>query len=177
MHDPNGNFYASAHDALNRVTGVNGNGTTRRWFYYDNGEGNGATSGGYTGTAPSGITLSNQYGRMVEAATDSCVAVASHTPSTLITDEWFAHDKDGHIKHALQLTPHSTQYYESTATFFGNGVPATVDLANPSEYTMTYGIDGEGRFNKLTDTTASQDIVTGTTYFPAANPEVVSSNT
>jgi len=174
VHDPNGNLLCYAYDALNRVTGVNGNGTTCRWFYYDNGEGNGATSGGYTGTVPSGITLSNQYGRMVEAVTDTCIAVASHNASTLITDEWFAYDKDGHQATLWQLTPHSTQYYESTATFFGNGVPATVDLANPSEYTMTYGIDGEGRFNKLTDTTASQDIVTGTTYFPAANPEVVS---
>jgi hypothetical protein len=174
VSDPNGNLFCYSYDSLNRVTGVNADGTTCRWFYYDNGEGNGATSGGYTGTIPSGITLSNQYGRMVEAVTDACVAAASHTASTLITDEWFAYDKDGHQATLWQLTPHSTQYYESIATFFGNGVPATVDLANPSEYTMTYGIDGEGRFNKLTDTTASQDIVTGTTYFPAANPEVVS---
>jgi hypothetical protein len=174
VSDANGNLFCYSYDSLNRVTGVNADGTTCRWFYYDNGEGNGATSGGYTGTVPSGITLSNQYGRMVDAATDTCVAVASHTSSTLITDEWFAYDKDGHQATLWQLTPHSTQYYESTATFFGNGVPTTVDLANPSEYTMTYGIDGEGRFNTLTDTTAGQDIVTGTTYFPAANPEVVS---
>ena len=172
--DANGNTLCYSYDALGRVTLVNADGTTCRWFYYDNGEGNGTTSGGYTGTVPTGITLTNQYGRMVEAATDGCTAVASHTSSTLITDEWFAYDKDGNKTNLWQLTPHSTQYYHSTATFFGNGVPATVDLANPSLYTMTYGLDGEGRISTLTDTTASQSIVTGTTYFPAANPAVVS---
>ena len=61
---------------------------TCRWFYYDN-------SSGYTGTLPSGIALTNQYGHLVEATTDACVAVVSHTSSTIITDEWFAYDKDG----------------------------------------------------------------------------------
>jgi RHS repeat-associated protein len=143
------------------VNATNGTTSSCRHFYYDN-------SSGYSGTLPTGITLTNQYGRVVEAATDTC------SSGTLITDEWFAYDKDGNKLNLWQLTPHSTQYYKSTATFFGNGAPATVDLASPSLYTMTYGIDGEGRFNTLTDTTANQDIVTGTTYFPAANPEVVS---
>ncbi len=174
VSDPNGNLLCYSYDSSNRVTGVNANRTTCRWFYYDNGEGNGTTSGGYTGTVPTGITLTNQYGRMVEAATDGCTAVASHTISTLITDEWFAYDNDGRQLNLWQSTPHSTQYYQSTATFFGNGAPATVALASPSADTMTYTLDGEGRFNRITDATANQDIVTGTTYFPAANPEVVS---
>jgi YD repeat-containing protein len=159
--DPNLNKLCYSYDTLGRVTLVNANGTTCRHFYYDN-------SSGYSGTIPTGITLSNQYGRMVEAATDSC------SSGTLITDEWFAFDKDGNRTSMWELTPHSTQYYQSTATFFGNGVPATVDLASPSLYTMTYGLDGEGRMSTLTDTTANQSIVTGTTFFPAANPAVVS---
>jgi hypothetical protein len=86
------------------LTGVNADGTTCRHFYYDN-------SSGYSGTIPTGITLTNQYGRMVEAATDTC------SSGTLITDEWFAYDKDGDKLNLWQLTPHSTQYYQSTATF------------------------------------------------------------
>jgi YD repeat-containing protein len=161
IKDPNGNLLCYNYDALNRVTGVNADGTTCRHFYYDN-------SSGYSGTIPTGITLTNQYGRMVEAATDTC------SSGTLITDEWFAYDKDGNKTNLWQLTPHSTQYYQSTATFFGNGVAATVDLASPSLYMMTYGLDGEGRISTLTDTTASQNIVTGTTYFPATTTPTVS---
>ncbi len=172
--DPNGNTLCYSYDTLGRVTLVNADGTTCRWFYYDNGEGDGTSSGGYTGTVPTGITLTNQSGRMVEATTDGCTAVASHTGSTLITDEWFAYDQDGNQIDLWQLTPHSTQYYHShVASFYGNGLPTSVTLASPSLYTMTYGLDGEGRISTLTDTTASQNIVTGTTYFPAANPAVV----
>jgi RHS repeat-associated protein len=72
-----------------------------------------------------------------------------------------------------ELTPHSTQYYHSTATFFSNGTVKTVTLASPTLYEMTYGVEGEGRWNALTDTTTGHDIVTGTTFFPAANPAVV----
>ena len=133
VKDPNGNLLCYSYDTLSCVTGVNANGTTCRWFYYDN-------SSGYTGTLPSGIALTNQYGHLVEATTDACVAVVSHTSSTIITDEWFAYDKDGHKADLWELTPHSTQYYHShVASFYGNGVPTSVALASPSLYTMAYG--------------------------------------
>lgn len=168
VKDPNGNLLCYSYDTLSRVTGVNANGTTCRWFYYDN-------SSGYTGTLPSGIALTNQYGHLVEATTDACVAVVSHTSSTIITDEWFAYDKDGHKADLWELTPHSTQYYHShVASFYGNGVPTSVALASPSLYTMAYGLDGEGRPNTLADSTANQDIVTGTSFFPATMTPTVS---
>jgi YD repeat-containing protein len=166
--DPNGNLLCYEYDGLNRVIGVNADGTTCRWFYYDN-------SSGYTGTVPSGITLANQYGRLVEATTDTCIAVSSHTSATIITDEWFTYDKDGNKVDLWELTPHSTQYYHShVASFYGNGVPTSVALASPSLYTMEYGLDGEGRPNTLTDSTANQDIVTGTSFFPATTTPTVS---
>jgi hypothetical protein len=158
----NGNGYCYAYDALGRMTlayGLAPSGAKYcRRFYYDN-------STGYSGTIPSGITISNSLGRMVEAATDSCSA------GTLITDEWFSYDIDGHMTDMWELTPHSGRYYHSTATFYGNGAVDVLTLANPSLYTFTYGLDGEGRLN--TATSGSTNIVTGTTYNAASQPTVI----
>ncbi len=162
--DPNeGLATAYNYDSLNRLTSIikSTSGDTCRHFYYDN-------STGYSGTIPTGITISNGLGRIVEAATDDC------SGTHLLTDEWFSYDKDGRVSDQWQSTPHSTQYYHSVATFFENGEVETLQLASPSLYTMTYGLEGEGRWNTLTDTTASTNIVTGTTFYPAHNPAVVS---
>jgi YD repeat-containing protein len=177
--DPNGNTLCYSYDTLGRILLVEAtNGTTSscRWFYYDNGRGQGTASGGYTGTVPTGITLSNQYGRMVEATTDACTGVGSHTSSTLITDEWTAYDKDGHPTAEWELTPNSTQYYESTATYTGPTITA-LDLASPSLFTATYKLDGEGRWNALT--TGANTIVpsTGVTYNAAGQPTNISLGT
>jgi len=177
--DPNGDTLCYSYDTLGRILLVEAtNGTTSscRWFYYDNGKGQGTASGGYTGTVPTGITLSNQYGRMVEAATDACTGVASHTSSTLITDEWTAYDKDGHPTTEWELTPNSTQYYESTATYTGPMITA-LDLASPSLFTATYKLDGEGRWNALT--TGANTIVqsSGVIYNAAGQPTNISLGT
>ncbi len=157
--DPNGNVLCYAYDSLNRVTGVNANGTTCRHFYYDN-------STGYSGTLPSGVTTpTNSLGRMVEAATDAC------SSNTLITDEWFSYDKVGNQTDMWELTPNSGVYYHSTATFNGNRSIATVTLANPSLYTVTYGIDGEGRWNTIQNGSAS--VVNATTYNAASQPTII----
>jgi len=95
------------------------------------------------------------------------------TAAHQLTDEWFAYDDDGRVADIWQWSTHSTQYYHSHATFFENGAIKAIQLASPSLYTLTYGLDGEGRWNTLTDTTASQNIVTGATFFPAANPAVI----
>jgi YD repeat-containing protein len=93
--DPKGNLLCYSYDGLNRVTGVNANnGTICRHFYYDN-------STGYSGTIPTGITIANPYGKMVEAATDSC------SSGTLVTDEWFSYDSLGRQTDMWELTPHS----------------------------------------------------------------------
>jgi len=165
VKDPNGNLLCYAYDALNRVTGVNANGTTCRHFYYDN-------SAGYGGSIPSGVsTPTYSSGRMVEAATDSC------SSGTLITDEWFSYDQDGRLQDMWEMTPHSGQYYHSKASFLGNDTincVNTLQLLSPSLYTMTYTLDGEARLNTLTDTTASQNIVTGVAYNSGSQPTKVS---
>ena len=163
--DPNGNLLCYYYDTQGRVTEVNADGTACRYYYYGH-------STGYDGTLPTGVSLTNPYGRLVEAATDSCQT--THTTGTLLTDEWFAYDADGRILNMWESTPHSTQYYQSTATFYGNGAVNTLTLASPSLYEMTYGLDGEGRWNTLKDTTSNIQIVTGATYYPTANPAVIS---
>jgi YD repeat-containing protein len=145
VKDPNGNLICYAYDALNRVTGVNASGTTCRHFYYD------ATYG----TLPSGVsTPLNTLGRLAEDSTDNC-------SGSLITDEWHSYDDDGRETDYYQSTPHSTQYYHSKAAFYANGAINTIQLASPSLYTLTYGLDGEGRWDTLED--GSNMMVTGPT--------------
>jgi RHS repeat-associated protein len=158
----NGNFSCYQYDSLGRVTaitGVSGTNYLCKRFFYDN-------SSGATGTIPSGITISNPYGRVVEAETDNC-----SLPITPITDEWSSYDKDGHVTDIWEKTPHSGVYYHSVATFAGNGVPLTVQLANPSLYTMTYGLEGEGRLSTVKSGT--EIIVSGTTFNASAQPQYI----
>jgi hypothetical protein len=171
VKDPNLDLICYAYDSLNRVTGVNANGTTCRHFYYDN-------STGYSGSIPTGVTTpTNPYGRMVEAATDAC------SSGTLITDEWFSYDADGRLTDQWELTPHSTTYYHSTATFFGNGAVNTLKLVGPN-YTSTYGVDGEGRWNALSDSSGTTIVNasnttygTSTSYNPAGQPTQIALGT
>jgi RHS repeat-associated protein len=157
--DPNLNLICYAYDSLGRVTGVNANGTTCRHFYYDN-------STGYSGSIPSGVTTpANPYGRMIEAATDTC------SSGTLQTDLWFSYDKDGRTTDLWEKTPNSGTYYHSVATFFENGVVKTVQIANPSQYTQTYAIDGKGRWSSMSSSASGGvTVVSSATYNAASQP-------
>jgi hypothetical protein len=154
--DPNGNLICYKYDALNRVTGVNANGTTCRHFYYDT----------TYGTVPSGVTPIYTLGRLAEASTDNC-------SGTLITDEWFSYDTDGNKTDLWETTPNAGRYYHSTATFAGNGAVLTVDLKNPSEYTNTYTLDGEGRWTSLVNSGVPQTQVSSVAYNAASQPTQV----
>ena len=164
--DANGNKLCYSYDAMHRLTDVGNSAQSStnvcKRFRYDK------VSNGVV-AEPSGSTFTNLAGRLVEGETDSC-----STPITPVTDEWFSYDGNGNTLEMWEKTPHSGQYYDSKATFYGNGMVNTLQLASPSLYTMTWGIDGEGRWNALTDTTTNQKLVTGATFFPAANPAVVS---
>jgi len=153
--DPNGNLICYKYDALNRVTGINANGTTCRHFYYD-------TS---YGTVPSGVTTpTNTLGRLAEASTDNC-------SGTLITDEWFSYDKDGNKTDLWESTPNAGRYYHSTATFAGNGAVLTLNLK--TEYTNTYTLDGEGRWTSLVNSNVPQTQVSSVAYNAASQPTQV----
>ena len=162
----NGNFSCYGYDALGRTISIVGNysggGVVCRRFYYDN-------SSGATGTIPSGITINNPYGRMVEAMSNDCTWPV--TASSIITDEWFSYDKYGHTTDIWEMTPHSGIYYHSLATFAGNGVPLSLQLANPNLYSLTYGLDGEGRPSTLKEGT--ETIVAGTTFNASGQPTYI----
>jgi RHS repeat-associated protein len=144
--DNAGTYICYGYDALHRLVGV----LTRPsgpcfGFIYDSA----------TPPAGSGITVQYTAGRIVEAYTNN----DCNGTTNVVTDEWFSYDKDGHMTDMWELTPHSTQYYHSAATFAGNGVVTSLQLVSPSLYTMNYTLDGEGRWNKLAQ--GSSNIVTG----------------
>jgi RHS repeat-associated protein len=153
--DPNGNLLCYAYDGMNRIIATNANGTTCRHFYFD------ATYG----TVPTGVTTpTNTLGRLAEASTDNC-------SGTLSTDEWFSYDKNGNMTDMWQKTPNSGTYYHSTATFFANGAINTVKIANPNQYTQTYGLDGEGRLTSMSSSASGGvTVVSSATYNSASQP-------
>jgi RHS repeat-associated protein len=157
VKDPNGNLICYAYDALGRVTGINANGTTCRHFYYDT----------TYGAVPSGVTTPTYtLGRLAEASTDNC-------SGALITDEWFSYDKDGRKPDIWESTPNSGRYFHSSATFAGNGAVLTVNMANPSIYTNTYSLDGEGRWTSMVNSQASQTEVSSVVYNAASQPTAI----
>jgi RHS repeat-associated protein len=171
----NGNFTCYQHDPFGRLTTATDNGgpggsAPCRRYYYDN-------STGVLGAIPSGITIANPYGHMVEAETDTCAWPV--TSSSIVTDEWFSYDADGKVTAVWEMTPHSGSgsgyYYHSTVTYNPNGTVNTLQLANPSLYSMTYGLDGEGRWNTLSEG-SSQNLVTSTTYTAASQPTEIALN-
>ena len=134
----------TSHDTLRRLTDVGGRIFWRVGLNGVSSDSLRHTSNGVQ-TQPSGPRSTNVAGRLVEAETDGCPVAQA---VTAITDEWFTYDKDGNQTDIWELTPNSTQYYHSTATFSGPDL-LTVDLASPSKYTVTYGLDGEGRPNEI----------------------------
>lgn len=155
------------HDSLHRLTDEQSSSADQcKRFRYDK-----VTNA--VQAVPSGYSAMNVSGRLIEAETDTCSAYPP-TQATMITDEWFSYDADGNVTDIWEMTPHSGQYYHSKAAFYANGKVNMLQLASPSLYTMTWGLDGEGRWNTLTDTTSGKALVTGATFFPAANPAVVS---
>lgn len=155
--DPNGVTTIYFYDGLNRLHDINA-GYCRR-FRYDSG------SNAVTGSVPSGVTLANVSGRMVEAETDNCI-----NPITPITDEWFSYDADGHMTDMWEMTPHSGGYYHTTVTYSGNGVVNSLS-GIPGYSAYTYTLDGEGRPYGVTQSTSS--IINSVTYNAASKPTTI----
>jgi YD repeat-containing protein len=165
--DPNGITTLYLYDGLNRLTEVNAVTSYCKLFQYDSG------TNGILGTRPSGITLANTSGRLVEAAT---VSAPCTTPFSGITDEWFSYDAEGRLTDVWELTPHSGSYYHTSATYFANGAVASVSGV-PSVNGVTYGIDGEGRpttgnfgTTSVVYGTVTNGVTTGVTYNAASQP-------
>jgi RHS repeat-associated protein len=156
----NGSSVCYVHnDGFHRLTRTCGTSGTCQAFRYDN-------SAGVTGTRPTGITVNNSLGRMVEAETDNGTAWPPTTAS-IITDEWFSYSPRGEITDVYELTPHSSGYYHTTAAYWPTGALETLS-GIPGVPAINYGasgagLDGEGRVTQVTAASGTNP-VTGVTY-------------
>jgi RHS repeat-associated protein len=126
------NVTCTAFDALHRPTivtypsGPNATATPTKTFVYD------------AATVNSKV-MQLAKGRLAEAYTGP---TASKT-----TDLAFSYDADGRIVDFYESTPHSSGYYDVTASYWATGVLDT--LKGVSLPTLTYGLEGEGRQNTV----------------------------
>lgn len=141
------------YDNLNRVIGVGTSPTSDCYgFSYD-----------AQTTPPAGITINNGLGHMIEAYTSSGC-------TTTQTTEWFSYDKNGRMTDMWQLDPQSSPNYIHTSVgYYPNGIPSSLS-GLPGYPTITYGVEGEGRWS--TATLGSTAIVSGTTYGAVGPTEV-----
>jgi RHS repeat-associated protein len=151
--DPAGDNDCFEYDVLHRVWSV-GSRTGCKRFGYDNGN--------VIGSRPSGVTITNGLGRVVEAETDNCGA----WPPTPITDEWFSYSNRGEVTTFWESTPHSGGYYAMAASYWANGVLNVLNADSGYTYAMTWNVDGEGRV--YSTTAGGQNPLTSTVYNAAS---------
>jgi len=167
IKDANGNLLCFHYDALHRLTGVGTQSNPPNYAYckrfqYD------AASNGVNGSAPSGVTVNNVKGRLVEAETDNCSA----WPPTPITDEWFSYTVRGETSDIYEKTPNSAGYYHVNEQYWANG--ALKQLSGLSSLpTFTYTPDGEGRIYQVS-ASSGQNPVTNAVFNNASLPTTVS---
>ena len=156
-------------DALHRLTdtGTNsGTGNVCKRLRYDT-----ISSSNTVQPQPSGSTISNIGGRLVEAETDNCTAFPP-TPTSMITDEWFSYDVNGNLTDVWESTPHSAGYYHTTASYYPNHVVNTLG-GIPGFTTETYApLDGEGRWSAAFEGT--DNIVNSVVYDAMGHPTTIS---
>ncbi len=157
--DANGNVGCYAYDTADRLLGylISPNSTVSNCPNYIYGD--------QSYTPPTGVTINNGSGRLVEAS------IASNCEGTTSVDEWFSYDKNGRVTDVWESTPHSGGYYHTSVVYNPNGSPASLS-GIPGYGTFNFGVDGEGR--PSTATVGSTTLVNGVTYDAASNPLTVS---
>ena len=169
--DANGTATCLYSDGLHRVTdvGTNRGGTDRCQRYrYDNTQ-------GVLGTRPSGIAPSHPYGRMVEAATDTCASPI--TQSSLISDEWFSYDARGAATDYYQSSTNSGGYYHVQKSYAANSGTTTLQgftmntagVNTPFSDLLVFNQEGEGRPWGSWDASRSNYVYWTGTYYNTAS--------
>ena len=145
--DANGVTTCYIYDALHRLTDVGNSAYSAsnpcKRFRYDN-------SSGVLGTRPSGVTISNPYGRRVEAETDDCTWPPTGTHQ--LTDEWFSYSSRGENSDTYEMTPNSAGYHHFNVSYWANYVPSTVKGWLPNgtlDYEYSNLLEGEGRISSV----------------------------
>lgn len=159
--DPNNNSVCYQNDAMHRLIAVGNSNQSAtnpiQYFRYDN------VSTGVV-SQPSGSTISNVAGRLMEAYTGW---------NGTLTDVWYSYDANGNPTDIWQSTQHSGGYFHSQATFpWPNGAINAFSIKNPSGSlifpTIYYGasdgsgLDGEGRVTKVTASSGTTPVNSAT---------------
>lgn len=154
--DNAGVYTCYGYDALHRLAGYeNTKDSNCRGFVYD------------TATAPSGITIQNGLGRLINAYTNT----ACNGRNSLATDEWFSYNVRGEETDVWQSSPHSGGYYHTNVGYYPNGEIQSLSGIG-TQGTYSYGVDGEGR--PISASQGTTNFVTGVTYNNASQPLTVS---
>lgn len=160
--DAAGNCENIYYDPLHRLTDEGAVQYCKR-FRYDN-------TTGVLGTIPSGVSVSNTLGRLVEVETDTCAWPIIQ--SSIITDEWTSYTVRGQPSDLYESTPHSGTYYHINETYWANGVLYQLGNNIMTLPTFTYSPDGEGRLYQAS-ASAGQNPVTGTSFNSASLPTAI----
>jgi len=152
--DNAGNYTCYGYDALHRLLGFGTVGNSNcTGFVYD------APPSSWP--APSGSDLLNTKGRLIEAYTNS--TCNGHT--SIVTDRWLGYSARGEIANMYSSMPNSNGYYDLNKQYWANGVLQTLS-GIPGVPTISYGVDGEGRWNTVT--ASSGPLVSATSYNSAS---------
>jgi RHS repeat-associated protein len=152
--DSRGIYNCYLFDGLHRLLGVGSAGVSLncRGFFYDSPH----------GTPPSGITVQNTAGHLVEAYTNS----ACNGTASLVADEWFSYDLNDRNTDVYESTPNSGGYYHTTVGYWANNTVNTLGGV-PTLSGWTYVPDGEGRpYSATYNSSTPIDWVTSATYYP-----------
>lgn len=116
------------------------------------------------------ITIANGKGRLSEAYTATCSTCSK------VTDLMFSYSPRGEVADTYQWSQHAqyappNQYYHFNATYWPHGLPQTLSATGMTGLpSITYGasdgtgLDGEGRYTKVTASSGQNPIVPNVTY-------------
>lgn len=142
--DADGHCLNRYFDALHRLTDVGLSGGCQR-FRYDN-------TSGILGSLPSGLSISNPFGNLVEAETDTCAWPV--TQSSIITDQWSSFDPMGRVLLNTQCTAayqHCGTTSYSTLNYGYDLLGDMTSYTNGAGVTITQGpFSGAGRLTSVT---------------------------
>jgi RHS repeat-associated protein len=152
--DAIGDTICYSYDALHRHTsttypsGMYSSITPSRYFTYDS-------------ATVNNVSMKNTAARLAEAYT--CFSPCS----SKITDLGLSYTARGETTDTYESTLNSGGYYHSSATFWANG--ALNVLSDSLGYSLTYGVDGEGRIFSTTDSGGAHPLAS-TLYNNASQP-------
>src|SRR6266478_3596689 len=170
--DAAGNVTCFTRDQLHRVlsvtypSGTYSTSTAKKYYLYDS-------------ATVNGVVMSNTKGRLAQAYT--CTTAC---PGTKITDLGFSYSARGEVTDVYESTAHSGGYYHITGTYWPHGALNALS-GIPGVPTVYYGtppadgsgLDGEGRYTKVTVSGTGLTPVTSAIYTNSGTAQPIGSLT